>query len=87
MMHQSYTPSLASIVKLIEAANTIEGQVALLQKNSSSALKAIVGFGLNPNVQWLVPEGTPPYKVSEELDNEGRFYNETKKFIHFIARR
>lgn len=86
MVHQPFTPSLSSIVKKIEEANTLDEQVSLLQKNSSPALKAILGFGLNPNVKWLVPQGTPPYKASQELDNEGRFYNETKKLIHFIAR-
>lgn len=86
MTHQPFTPSLASIVKKIEEANTFDEQVTLLQKNSSAALKAILGFGLNPNVKWLVPQGTPPFKASEEIDNEGRFYNETKKLIHFIAR-
>jgi hypothetical protein len=82
--HQPYTRSLSSIVKEIEEANTIEAQVALLQKHSSKELKAIIGFAMSPNVKWMLPVGAPPFKFSQELDNEGRFYSETGKLIHFV---
>lgn len=82
--HQPFTPSLASIVKLIEADTTLEGQTALLKKHSSPALKAIIGYAMDPGIVWMLPPGTPPYKTNEELDNEGRFYKNSLKLLNFI---
>lgn len=78
------TYTLASVVKKIEEAKTLEEQVALLKKHSSPALKAIIGYAMDPGVKWLLPAGLPPYKTSEELDNEGRLVRETKKLINFV---
>lgn len=78
------TVTLSSIIKKIETAKTVEEQTALLKKHSSPALKAIIGYAMDPGVKWLLPAGLPPYKVNEELDNEGRLVRETKKLINFV---
>ena len=53
---------LAHIINEIEKAATEADQVELLLKYSSSSLKQILGHCFDPNVMWLLPAGTPPYR-------------------------
>ena len=76
---------MANIVAKIEAQPTVEKQVEFLQLHSSYALKAVLGYGMDPNVKWLLPDGDPPYRpLFEAADQEGRFYIECKKLIYFV---
>jgi hypothetical protein len=76
---------MANIVSKIEAQTTVEKQVEFLQLHSSYALKAVLGYGMDPNVKWLLPDGDPPYRpLFEAADQEGRFYVECKKLIYFV---
>jgi hypothetical protein len=76
---------MANIVAKIEAQPTVEKQVEFLQLHSSYALKAVLGYGMDPNVKWLLPDGDPPYRpLFEAADQEGRFYVECKKLIYFV---
>jgi hypothetical protein len=53
--------------------------------HSSYALKAVLGYALDPGVKWLLPNGDPPYRpLFDAADQEGRFYVECKKLIYFV---
>ena len=76
---------MANIVAKIEAQTTVEKQVEFLQLHSSYALKAVLGYGMDPGVKWLLPDTDPPYRpLFEAADQEGRFYVECKKLIYFV---
>lgn len=76
---------MANIVAKIEAQTTVERQVEFLLLHSSYALKAVLGYGMDPNVKWLLPDGDPPYRgLFDASDQEGRFYVECKKLIYFV---
>lgn len=76
---------MATIVDLIEKEKSRNKQVDLLKAHSSYALKAVLGYGMDPNVKWLLPDGEPPYKpLFDAADQEGRFYTECKKLIYFV---
>ena len=76
---------IANIVAKIEAQTTVDRQVDFLLLHSSYALKAVLGYGMDPGVKWLLPVGDPPYRPLEEsADQEGRFYIECKKLIYFV---
>ena len=55
-----------------------------LQMNSSPGLKAVLGYTFDPNVKWLLPEGTPPFKPNTVSDNEGQLEYESRKFYLFV---
>ena len=77
--------SIASIVNEVEKQTDPAKQVEILQKNSSAALKTIIGFAMDPSVKWLLPETDPPYKaVSEGTDQEGRLYAEARRLMYFV---
>ena len=79
------TIALSEIVMMVEKETVAAKQTELLKKHSSPALKAIIGYAMDPGVKWLLPPGTPPYKpVENGSDVEGQLYHETKKLIHFV---
>jgi len=76
---------MANLIAKIEAQTTKERQVDFLKLYSSYALKAVLGYGMDPGVKWLLPDGDPPYRALEaSTDQEGRFYVECKKLIYFV---
>lgn len=76
---------MANIIAKIEAQTTVEKQVEFMHLHSSYALKAVLGYGMDPGLKWLLPAGDPPYKpLFEAADQEGRFYTECKKLIYFV---
>jgi hypothetical protein len=76
---------MATIIDLIEKEKSRNKQVDLLREHSSYALKTVLGYGMDPNVKWLLPDGDPPYKpLFDAADQEGRFYTECKKLIYFV---
>ena len=76
---------MATIIDLIEKEKSRNKQVDQLKEHSSYALKAVLGYGMDPDVKWLLPDGDPPYKpLFEAADQEGRFYTECKKLIYFV---
>jgi hypothetical protein len=76
---------MANLIAKIEAQTTKERQVDFLKLYSSYALKAVLGYGMDPGVKWLLPDGDPPFRPLEvSTDQEGRFYTECKKLIYFV---
>jgi hypothetical protein len=61
-------------------------KVKVLQKYSSSSLKAVLGFTYDPGVIWMLPETDPPFKKFDpEVDGEPlRLASETRKFYLFV---
>jgi len=77
--------ALAEIVDEIEKQKSRNKQTEMLKKYSCKELKTVIGYGMDPDLQWLLPETDPPYTpLKEGTDQEGRFYTETNKLVYFI---
>lgn len=77
--------ALAEIVDEIEKQKSRNKQTELLKKYSCKELKTVIGYGMDPDLKWLLPETDPPYTALKEgTDHEGRFYAETNKLIYFV---
>ena len=58
---------------------------ALRTAKDNTVLLQVLNAVFNPNVKFLLPEGTPPYKPAEKsLDLQTSFYREAKKMYYFI---
>jgi hypothetical protein len=58
---------------------------ALATAKDNTVLLQILHAVFNPNVKFLLPEGTPPYKPTEKsLDLQSSLYRESKKMYYFI---
>lgn len=79
------TKTFDSIFKQVENASKKEDKIRILRENSSSTLKAILGYTYDPYVEWLLPEGDPPYTpLGKNADAEITLQGAQKQFYLFV---
>jgi len=76
--------SLSSILKACAAGKTVNDKIALLQQNASDPLLIILKYAFDPALKFVLPEGAPPYKPCEFLDQEARLYSELRRLYLFV---
>lgn len=76
--------SLSSILKTCSEGKTANDKAALLQQHASDPLLIILRYAFDPNIKFLLPEGAPPYKPCEFLDQESRLYAELRRLYLFV---
>ena len=57
---------IAEKLKRISELQGRNAKIDALAKESSPAMKAVMGYCFDPNVQWMLPEGAPPYTPMEK---------------------
>lgn len=76
--------SISSILKLCAEGKTVNDRVTLLQQNVSDPVLIILKYAFDPNIKFILPEGSPPFKPCEFLDQEGRLYSELRRLYLFV---
>jgi hypothetical protein len=76
--------SISEILALCAKQTSTKDKIDVLQRNDCIPLRVILSYALNPNVKWLLPTGTPPYKPSEFLDQQGNLYRNIRKINLFV---
>jgi hypothetical protein len=76
--------SLYNILKECSEPKSTKERVELLQKNSSPVMLHVLKHAFDPNIKFLLPEGSPPYKPCEFVDQEGRLFSEARKLYLFV---
>jgi len=75
--------SISEILSEVEKA-AAKDKVAVLQSYDSMPLKVILQYALDPRIEWLLPQGVPPYKPTEFLDQHGNLHRDIRKVHNFI---
>ena len=75
--------SIASILKKCSEGKTPDERVALLQQNVTPPIAKILQYAYEPTIKFLLPEGDPPYKPTDYLDQENRLYSEIRRMYLF----
>lgn len=79
------TKTFDSMFKKVEEAKTKKEKLQILRENSSPVLKQILGLTYDPRVNWLLPEGTPPYTpLPDNADAEITLQYASRQFYLFI---
>jgi hypothetical protein len=55
-----------------------------LAQNDTLALRVVLQYALDPRVKFILPIGTPPYKPTDHLDQEGNLFRDFRKLSNFI---
>ena len=76
--------SLSSILKTCSEGKTVNDKVALLQQHVSDPVLIILKYAFDPNIKFLLPDGAPPYKPCDFLDQESRLYSELRRLYLFV---
>jgi hypothetical protein len=59
---------------------------ALERVRGNKAIMTILKYAFDPKIQFELPEGDPPYKPCESLDQQSRLYQEARKLYVFTKR-
>lgn len=76
--------SIAAILKECSELATVNERIEHLQKNQHPVMLMLLKYAYDPGIVFILPEGAPPYKPCDFLDQEGRLYTEARKLYLFI---
>lgn len=78
-------PKLSTILKEASEKKTKKDKIAFLKSHRpNTTMLDIIKFAYHPGIEWLLPEGKPPYKPCEVLDNEQALYQEWRRMYIFV---
>lgn len=76
--------SIYNILKECSELKTPKERIDYLSRVQTPVVKNILKYAFDPKIKFDLPEGDPPYKPCEYLDQEGRLYSEIRKMYLFI---
>lgn len=88
----AYTKALYEVVAEVRKSKNVKIKADILKSNESTALIDLLQLTYNPSIQWLLPEGNPPYEAAEGVDEEGNgtdlegaLIGQMRKMKYFIS--
>ena len=79
--------SIPQILDMVHKAKTRDQKSQILKDNDEFGLQAILQTAFHPEVEWLLPKGTPPYAAMPPAnDTPKALYSEVKKFYLFTKK-
>jgi hypothetical protein len=76
---------VSEILEKVSKLKKKEERIEELRKHGDNrAMLQILQYALDPRIKWLLPEGTPPYKKNEYLDQESNLYSEVRRLYLFV---
>ena len=86
MAVNTYTPSIAEVLRKVHTAKTKDKKISILREHDTDSLRMIIKSSFDPNIKWVLPEGSVPFKPNEapEGTEHTLLVQEAKKLWHFI---
>lgn len=75
---------IAEILKRVSEAKNKDEKLDILRRNDSTAIRTVLKYALDPAIKWALPEGEPPYKPCQYLDQQSMLYQEARRLYLFI---
>jgi hypothetical protein len=76
------------IYEILHAVNTKKTKGERLEElkkhSSNEVLKTLLKMSFDPGLKWRLPEGTPPYTPSPDMDQQGMLYSEFRRFYIWV---
>ncbi|HIE77787.1 MAG TPA: hypothetical protein EYP92_03040 [Candidatus Thioglobus sp.] len=87
MVRETYAPLFDEICTKVHNAKNKEAKMAVLRQYRSPGLESFLKSGLDPNVEWLLPEGDVPYVANEAPagTEHTMLNNQMKSAYNFVA--
>lgn len=76
--------SVAEFLEKVSKLKRTQEKIDALKANDSFVLRVVLQGAFDPKVKWLLPEGTPPYKPNDLVDQEHILINEARKLRYFV---
>jgi hypothetical protein len=76
--------SIAEIVNKATELKTVEEKVEWLRKHDNPALRTVLKYTYDKNVEFLIPNIAPPWKKNSYVGVEGMLYAEARRLKIFV---
>ena len=75
---------MAEFLEKIGKYKKTQDKIDALKANDTFAIRVILQATYDPTVKFLLPEGTPPYKPNDLVDQEHVFHKEARMLQYFV---
>ncbi len=75
---------IAEILTLADEAKTVEEKAEIFLKHFSNQLMSVIKHALDPNIEFLLPEGHINYIINPLLDQQNMLYVEERRLYLFV---
>lgn len=75
---------VAEFLEQVSKLKNRADKVGALKANDSFVLRTVLQGAFDPNIKWLLPEGVPPYRPNDLVDQENVFIRDARKLIYFV---
>jgi hypothetical protein len=75
---------VAEFLEKVSKLKKKEEKVAALRANDSYVIRTVLQGTFDPRIKWMLPEGVPPYKVNDLVDQENVFIRDARKLAYFV---
>lgn len=75
---------LCEFLTKVSKLKKTQEKIDAIKANDSLPLRIILQGAFDPNVVWLLPEGEPPYKPNDLVDQEHILIKECEKLRYYI---
>jgi hypothetical protein len=75
---------IAEFLEKVGKLKTTQKKIDAIKANDSLVLRIILQAAYDPNVTWALPEGIPPYKPNDLVDQEHVLIKDCEKLKYFI---
>ena len=76
--------SVAEFLENVSKLKKKEEKINALRNNKTNPVLTVLQGVFDPRIKWLLPEGEPPYRVTELVDQENVFIRDCRKLVYFI---
>ena len=85
-MADNYALSYHEILTKVNNKKDKPGKIEVLKRYDTNELRMFLKGAFDPKLEWLLPEGTPPYNVNEApIGTEHTWLKqEVKRMFHFL---
>ena len=86
MAVETYTPSIAEVLKKVNNAKTKDKKIQVLKKHDNDSLRMVIKSSFDPKIKWVLPKGAVPFKPNDapEGTEHTLLVQEAKRLWHFI---
>jgi Family of unknown function (DUF6433) len=75
---------MAEFLEKVAKLKKRDEKIAALRANKSYQLLTVLQGAFDPRIQWLLPEGIPPFKANDLQDQESVFLRELRKLTYYV---
>jgi len=75
---------VAEFLEKVAKLKKPQEKVDALKANDSFVIRTILQAVFDPRIKFLLPEGEPPYKPNDLVDQENVLIRDARKLVHFV---